>query len=51
MFDVFFGTEDGGDIFLQNVVDFQRTTQCYILADSKLLSPDCAEVTIANPMD
>jgi hypothetical protein len=33
---LFFDPEDGGDMFLRNVFDFQRTTRYYIPEDSTL---------------
>jgi hypothetical protein len=34
---LFFNLEDGGDMFLRNVVDFQRTTRRYISEDTRTL--------------
>jgi hypothetical protein len=41
LFGLFFDSEDGGDIFLRNIVDYQRTTWRYIPEDSTLRSNRC----------
>jgi hypothetical protein len=38
MLGVFFDLEDGGTVFLRNVVDFQRTTPRYIPLHSTFLN-------------
>jgi hypothetical protein len=32
-YSLFFGLDDGGDMFFRNVVDFQRTTRRYVPED------------------
>jgi hypothetical protein len=38
---LFLYPEYGGDMFLRNVIDFQRTTKCYIPEDRTLTNHRC----------